>query len=131
VICDSSAIPAIVPPELDRFRFVDAIASTASRRMSAANWCKAAMVVDRRGGPLTAARSEEFLQAPNIELLPPSPSPATLARRTWRLFGRGVHPAGLNYGNCFACAPAKEMREPLLFKGTDFAQTDIEPALKD
>ena len=58
-------------------------------------------------------------------------SQAGLARSAWRIFGRGVHPAKLNFGDCFAYALAKETREPLLFKGRDFAQTDVEPALKD
>ena len=58
-------------------------------------------------------------------------SQAEIARTGLATFGRGAHPASLNYGDCFAYALAKETREPLLFKGNDFAQTDIEPALKD
>ena len=89
------------------------------------------MVVDRRGGALSISRFEDFLRSAEIELIPVSVSQATIARRAWRIFGRGIHPARLNYGDCFAYALAKETREPLLFKGNDFAQTDIEPALKD
>jgi ribonuclease VapC len=66
-----------------------------------------------------------------IELIPVSVPQATIARRVWRTFGRGVHPARLNFGDCFAYALSKETREPLLFKGNNFAQTDVEPALKD
>ncbi|HEY0421858.1 MAG TPA: type II toxin-antitoxin system VapC family toxin [Rhodopila sp.] len=131
MILDSSAILAIVLREPDRFRLVDAMLETVPRRMSVANWLEATMVVDRRGGALSISRFEDFLRNAEIELIPVSVSQATLARRAWRTFGRGVHPARLNYGDCFAYALAKETREPLLFKGNDFAQTDIEPALKD
>jgi ribonuclease VapC len=67
----------------------------------------------------------------HIELMPVSLLQASIARHAWRVFGRGIHPACLNYGDCFAYALAKETREPLLFKGNDFAQTDIESALRN
>ena len=89
------------------------------------------MVVDRRGNALAINRLENFMQRAKVELIPVSLAQATIARRAWQMFGRGVHPARLNYGDCFAYALAKETSEPLLFKGNDFAQTDIEPALKD
>ena len=89
------------------------------------------MVVDRRGNAIAANWFDEFMKNVQIELVPVSVSQAAIARHAWRVFGRGVHPARLNYGDCFAYALAKETREPLLFKGDDFAQTDVEPALKD
>ncbi len=76
-------------------------------------------------------RFEDFIRDAQVELVPVSQPQASTARRAWSLFGRGIHPAKLNFGDCFAYALAKETREPLLFKGADFAQTDIEPALKD
>jgi ribonuclease VapC len=117
--------------EPDRFRYVDAMLESMSCRMSVANWLEATMVVDRRGSREAISRFEDFLHDAQIELMPVSVSQATIARMAWRSFGRGVHRAKLNYGDCFAYALAKETREPLLFKGNDFAQTDIEPALKD
>jgi ribonuclease VapC len=131
VILDSSAILAIVLREPDRFRYVDAMLEAVPRRMSVANWLEATMVVDRRGSALSISRFEDFLRDADIELIAVSVSQANIARHAWRIFGRGIHPARLNYGDCFAYALAKEAREPLLFKGNDFAQTDIEPALKD
>ncbi len=89
------------------------------------------MVVDRRGNPVAADRLERFMQRTQITLTPVSLSQGILARHAWRTFGRGVHKAQLNYGDCFAYALAKETGEPLLFKGADFAQTDIDAALKD
>ncbi len=131
MIVDSSALLAIVFREPDRFRFVDAMLDAAPRRMSVANWLEATMVVDRRGGVLSISRFEDFLRDAEIELIPVSVPQAAIARRAWQTFGRGVHPARLNFGDCFAYALSKESREPLLFKGNDFAQTDVEPALKD
>lgn len=101
----------------------------APRRMSVSNWLEATMVVDRRGNALAVNWLEDFMRQTQIELMPVSVSQATIARRAWRMFGRGIHPARLNYGDCFAYALSNETGEPLLFKGNDFAQTDIEPAL--
>jgi ribonuclease VapC len=131
MIVDSSAVLAIVLQEPDGRRYLRAVLDATPRRMSVSNWLEATMVVDRRGNDLAITRFEDFMQTAEIELMPVSISQATIARRAWRMFGRGSHPARLNYGDCFAYALAKETREPLLFKGNDFAQTDIEPALKD
>jgi ribonuclease VapC len=131
VIVDSSAILAILLGEPDRLRYVDAIVENTPRRMSVANWLETTMVVDRKGTALSISRFEDFVHDAEIELVPVSISQAGLARTAWRTFGRGNHPARLNYGDCFAYALAKETREPLLFKGDDFAQTDVVSALKD
>ena len=69
-----------------------------------------------------------FLETSAIELVPVTPEQANAARHAWRRFGKGNHPATLNFGDCFAYALAKTAGEPLLFKGEDFAQTDIESA---
>jgi ribonuclease VapC len=131
VIVDSSAVLAIVLREDDRERYVDAILTATPVRMSVANWLEATMVVDSRGSPVAVSRFEDFFRDARIELMPVSLSQAGIARRAWRIYGRGTHPAKLNFGDCFAYALAKETNEPLLFKGNDFAQTDVEPALRD
>jgi ribonuclease VapC len=131
VIIDSSAMLAIIFREFDGRRYLRAILADQSRRMSVSNWLEATMVVDRRGNALAINRLETFMERAKIELIPVSVSQATTARRAWQMFGCGVHPAKLNYGDCFAYALAKETSEPLLFKGNDFAQTDVESALKD
>ena len=69
---------------------------------------------------------DAFLEAAAIELAPVTSDQAAAARRAWRRFGKGNHPAGLNFGDCFSYALAESEREPLLFKGEDFARTDIE-----
>nr|WP_294551390.1 type II toxin-antitoxin system VapC family toxin [uncultured Rhodopila sp.] len=131
MIIDSSAVLAIALREPDGRRYLHAVLSATPRRMSVSNWLEATMVVDRRGNPLAVQWLEDFMSGAGIELMPVSVSQGELARRAWRTFGRGVHPARLNYGDCFAYALAKETREPLLFKGNDFTQTDVEPALRD
>lgn len=131
MIVDASALLAIVLREPERERHVDAILAAEPVPMSVANWLEATMGVDRRGTPVAVARFEEFVRGARIELTPVSASQAGIARSAWRMFGRGAHPARLNFGDCFAYALAKETREPLLFKGGDFSQTDVEPALRD
>jgi len=130
MIVDSSAVLAIVLGEPEGERFVDAILAAARVCMSVANWLEATMVVDRRGTAVAINRFEDFIRDAQIELMPVSVPQAEIARRAWRMFGRGSHPAKLNYGDCFAYALAKESMEPLLFKGDDFPQTDVELALK-
>ena len=71
---------------------------------------------------------DAFLEEAEIELEPVTPEQAQAARRAWRRFGKGNHPARLNFGDCFAYALAQATRESLLFKGQDFALTDVEVA---
>lgn len=71
---------------------------------------------------------DTFLENAGIELVPVTPEHLEVARRAWRRFGKGNHPARLNFGDCFAYALAVDMQEPLLFKGGDFARTDLEAA---
>jgi ribonuclease VapC len=131
MIIDSSAMLAIFMQEPDGRRYLRAIVDADQRRMSVSNWLEATIVVERRGSAIAANGLDEFMQNAGIDLMPVSVYQAMIARRAWRMFGRGNHPAKLNYGDCFAYALAKETGEPLLFKGADFAQTDVEPALKD
>ncbi len=88
------------------------------------------MVVDGRRDTYAAGRFDEMVSRFKIEIVSVSPEIAQRARRAHQDFGRGNHPARLNYGDCFAYALAKITGEPLLFKGTDFSQTDIQPALR-
>lgn len=108
-----------------------AIANAEWPRMSAANWFEAAMVLQSRGGEATATRFDHMIQVEGIEVVELTPRQALLAREAWQRFGKGRHKAALNFGDCMAYATAKDVGEPLLFKGNDFSQTDIEPALKD
>lgn len=131
MIVDSSALLAVVLKEPDIARYLEAMLAADRLRMSAANWFEAAMVVESRGDATVRARFDEFVRVSGIELVPVSVAHAEAAREAWRSFGRGHHAAKLNFGDCFAYALARTEAAPLLFKGTDFPQTDIEPALRD
>ncbi len=131
MIVDTSALMAIVLLEPDGPALAAAMVDAPVVRMSVANWLEASMLVDSRNNPKAVARFEDLVGMLNIQLVPVSVNQAHRCRLAHRSYGRGYHPARLNYGDCFAYALAKESGEPLLFKGGDFAQTDIEPALKD
>jgi ribonuclease VapC len=130
VIVDSSALMAVIFNEPEESQFAAVLVDAPVLRMSVANWVEAAIVVDSRKDPRAKARFEDLRKMLQIELVPVTVDMAYRSRVAYADYGKGNHPARLNYGDCFAYALAKETGEPLLFKGTDFAQTDIEPALK-
>ena len=130
MIVDSSALMAVIFNEPEEARFAAALVDAPVLRMSVANWVEAAIVVDSRKDPRARSRFEDLQKMLQIELVPVTVDMAYRGRTAYADYGKGNHPACLNYGDCFAYALAKETGEPLLFKGTDFTQTDIEPALK-
>jgi ribonuclease VapC len=115
-------------PEADSFSDAMLLSDVS---MSAANWVEAAMIVDSNKDPVLRVRFEELMELLQVKVLPVSVDIAHAARRAHQRYGRGQHPARLNYGDCFAYATAAVTGEPLLYKGRDFSQTDIKPALKD
>ncbi len=129
MIIDSSALVAILREEPDEKRFRTSIAAADVRRISAANYVEVAVVIDAGRDPIASRRLDEFLWLTGIEISPVTESQAKLAREAYRDFGKGSgHPAKLNFGDCFAYALAKNLGEPLLFKGNDFKHTGIEAA---
>ena len=128
MIVDTSAVLAILFHEPDAERFASVITTASSRRMSAATLLETTIVLESRSGAAAGYELDSFLQEAEIELEPVTPDQAQAARRAWRRFGKGNHPAGLNFGDCFAYALAEATREPLLFKGGDFDLTDVEVA---
>ena len=125
---DSSALIAILRDEPERAAFVRKLGADRVRLLSAANWLEAAIIVDDRFGENGARDLKLFVLEAAIEIVPVTAAQAELARAAYRRFGRGNHPARLNYGDCFAYALARETGEPLLFKGDDFSRTDIPAA---
>jgi ribonuclease VapC len=88
------------------------------------------LVLDNRADPILSSKLDLLLGQLSVIVVPVTPAHARLARQAHREYGRGSgHPARLDFGDCFSYALAKETGEPLLFKGTDFAQTDITPAI--
>ena len=128
MIVDTSAVLAVLFDEPDAERYVRALAGAARCRMSVANFLKTAVVLETRAGAAAGPNLDLLLERAPIELEPVTPEHAQAARRAWRRFGRGNHRAALNFGDCFAYALAEATREPLLFKGQDFALTDIDTA---
>lgn len=126
MIVDSSAVLAILFDEPDARRHASAIMGASPCRMSVANVLEASIAVERRGGRAAADELDTLLERAGIELVPVTVEHLETARRAWRRFGKGNHPAALNFGDCFAYALARTTGEPLLFKGEDFARTDIE-----
>jgi ribonuclease VapC len=128
VILDSSAIVAVLRAEVDASDYAEAIASAPKCRVSAVNYVEAAVVIDSSKDPVASRRFDDFFRASRITVETVTSSQAEIARQAYRDFGKGHHKAGLNFGDCFAYALAKETDEPLLFKGDDFRHTDIEAA---
>jgi ribonuclease VapC len=126
VIVDTSALIAILRDESDAKTFAMAIAGADRRRLSAANYVETAIVIDGSRNPIASRHFDDLLREAEIVIEPVTEEQARIAREAYRDFGRGSgHPAGLNFGDCFAYALAKALREPLLFKGDDFGYTGI------
>jgi ribonuclease VapC len=129
VIVDTSAVIAILFGEPGCDQLADAIAAADDCRMSAANYFEAAIVVDLQAGPSGSRQLDSFFRRSGIVIEPVTVEHAEIARQAYFDFGKGRHPAALNFGDCFAYALARSLGERLLFKGRDFALTDIPPAL--
>lgn len=126
MIVDTSAIIAILRGEPEADQFMALIDKATATRMSAANYLEAAIVVDGQHDGALSAKLDMFIAVAGIVIEPVTERQARLARDAYRDFGRGSgHPARLNFGDCFAYALARDFSEQLLFKGSDFAQTDI------
>ncbi len=96
--------------------------------MSVANFLELSMVVEHQLGPDASRQVDSFFRRAGIALEPVTLDQGYLARQAFLDFGKGRHPAGLNFGDCFAYALARITNEPLLYKGEDFAQTDLSSA---
>ncbi len=131
MILDASALLAVVLGEPDAGRIAAAMASADVLRMPSATWFEACAVIDRRADGSYTAEFEKVFAEAGIVVEPLTAEHVRIARLAWDQYGRGRHPARLNFGDCMVYGFAKVSGEPLLFKGGDFSQTDIESALKD
>lgn len=127
MIIDTSVIVAILHGEPEAGAFRSSIMSSAKRRLSAASYVELSAVVDGHRNQVLSGALDSLLDSLAVEIVPFTVRQATLAREAYQRFGRGSgHPARLNMGDCFSYALARDLDEPLLFKGADFALTDIE-----
>jgi ribonuclease VapC len=125
MVIDTSAVVAILADEPERARFVQMIAADEVRLLSAVSRVECTCVIEGRKRTAGRAELDLFLREAAIEIAPVTADQAEIACDAFRRFGRGRHPADLNIGDTFAYALAKATGEPLLFKGDDFARTDI------
>lgn len=124
---DTSAVVACLTGEAERLAFVDLIQTSRQRQMTAVNLLEARLVLTfTKGLPSTAV--DDFIADYGIEIIPFDEPLSDLAFDAYGRYGKGRHPARLNMGDCAAYALAKSRGWPLLYKGEDFSQTDIERA---
>jgi ribonuclease VapC len=132
MIVDTSALIAILRDEPEAAACAEAIEAAPHRRMSAANFVEAAIVIDGSRDPVASRRFDDLVKEAKLVIEAVTEMQARIAREAYRDFGRASgHPARLNFGDCFAYALARATGEPLLFKGNDFLHTDIASALTE
>jgi ribonuclease VapC len=129
MVVDTSALIAVLREESGFSSYLDAMLRAQRLLMSAASWAEVGVVVLWRLPAGSDAKVRALRERLQLEVAPFDLEQAEVAWLAFRQFGRGRHPAGLNLGDCFAYALAKQRGEPLPFKGDDFTHTDIEPAL--
>jgi ribonuclease VapC len=130
MVIDSSAIVALLLGEPETEALVAAIAAAQRRVVSAGSYLESAIVISARSGSTAQAQLDELLDSLGIAILPFTREQADTTIEAYRRYGKGSgHPANLNFGDCFAYPLAKLTDEPILFKGNDFSQTDLRPAV--
>lgn len=125
MVIDTSALVAMLNDEADAPRLEAAVEADPVRMMSTASYLEAAIVIETRFGEPGGRELDLWLHRAGVDLVAVDAAQAEAARAAYRRYGKGRHRAGLNYGDCFAYALAKISGQPLLFKGNDFAHTDI------
>ncbi len=125
MVIDSSALAAILLGEPEQHRFNTLIDSDRVRLVSAATLVEISIVIEARKGQLGIAELDLLIRRAQIEIVPVTVEHAQIARSAYHKFGKGRHPAKLNFGDCFAYALARATGEPLLCKGPEFGRTDL------
>ncbi|WOS65592.1 type II toxin-antitoxin system VapC family toxin [Sinorhizobium fredii] len=128
MVIDTSAIVAIAFNEPEAETYEQKVVDAPRRFISAATLLELTIVIEARLGQAGTAELDLWLHKAGVEIVAVDAEQIAVARRAWRSYGKGRHPAGLNYGDCFSYALAKTRSEPLLYKGDDFSRTDIEAA---
>jgi ribonuclease VapC len=125
MVLDTSALLALLLDEPEAEGFRAAVEEDTTRLVSAATLLETALVIEARKGERGGHELDTLIQKAEVLVVPVDAEHVSEARRAYRRFGKGRHAAGLNFGDVFAYALARTAGEPLLFKGDDFAKTDI------
>src|SRR5258708_11366884 len=129
MIVDTSALITILRDESEALSYAKAIEMADARRVSAANFVEAALVIDSSRDPVASRRFDDLCREAQLIIEPVTEAQARIAREAYRDFGKGSgHPAMLNFGDCFAYGLAKVTGDPLLFKREDLARPHLPPA---
>ena len=128
MVIDTSALLAILFSEPEAASFAAAVEADPTRLMSSVSAFETAIVVEARKGPAGGRELDLALHQGQVDIVPFDRRQVETAREAYRRYGKGRHPAGLNFGDCCTYALAVTSGEPLLFKGSDFARTDIRQA---
>lgn len=126
MVIDTSAVLAIFLAEPERKTFLDLILQSGKRLISSASVLESGIVLESKRGESAGREFDLFVVRTNLEVVSVDAEQIEIARSAWRSFGKGRHPAALNFGDCFTYALAKWSGEPVLAKGHDFARTDLE-----
>jgi ribonuclease VapC len=125
MVIDTSALIAILSLEPEAARLAQAIEADPTRLISAVTLLEAGIIMEARLGAAGGKELDLLAAKAGLVVEPLTADQASIAREAWRRFGKGRHAAALNFGDCCSYALARATGEPLLFKGTDFANTDI------
>lgn len=128
LVLDPSAPIALLKNEPEAPRLLATMLEASVLSMASASLVEAGIVAERLRGGGGAAELDTLLVQLDVSIVPFTERHAELARSAFRRFGKGRHPAGLNFGDCFSYALARALGEPLLFVGSDFSQTDVQVA---
>jgi ribonuclease VapC len=129
-VADTSAFVAVLFREADADRYRTALIEAQRVLLSAATTLELHLAIATRSGAAGVLLLNELLDQPQFEIVAADAQQLRLARNAFDRYGKGRHPAALNFGNLFSYALAKSTDLPLLYKGQDFAQTDVTPALE-
>lgn len=129
MIVDSSALIAILENEPESVSFLRLMYQSQNLKISAVTYTEVSLVVYSRFSTLGIQKLDELLESLGVEFVAFDKEQAVLAREAWQKYGKGRHPAKLNFGDCCSYAAAKHFNLPLLYKGNDFPETDIKAAI--
>jgi ribonuclease VapC len=129
MVVDTSALLAVLFREPGSERITARLAAESQPLISAGTLLESAIVAEVRKDTAGGRQLDHLLQTLSVTTVPVDADQVAVARAAFRKYGKGRHEAGLNFGDCFAYSLAITLDAPLLFKGTDFAKTDVRNAL--